>query len=191
MLILLGKSCSGKSTIQRELINLGMEPILEYTTRPKRVGEVNGEQYHFVTDRDFKRLKRIGYFAVNVSYKVLNGERWSYGIAKEDLSDNKVIITNPLSLGTLKNLTGIHPIVFYIDVNENVAWDRLLKRKGNIYEAQRRIISDRNDFKDIEQHVDFVFANNGVTPPVLLADIIKDTYKKHIKNLKKNNGGIV
>lgn len=191
MLILLGKSCSGKSTIQRELINLGMKPILEYTTRPKRTGEVDGEQYHFITERDFRELKRNGYFSVNVSYKVSNGERWNYGIAKEDLSDNKVIITNPLVLGTIKNLTGIHPVVFYIDVNENVAWDRLLKRKDNIYEAQRRIISDREDFKDIEQHVDFVFANNGVTPPVLLADMIKDTYKKYIKKLKKNNGGIV
>lgn len=184
MLILLGKSCSGKSTIQRELINLGMKPILEYTTRPKRTGEADGEQYHFIMERDFRELKRNGYFAVNVSYKVLNGERWNYGVAKEDLSDNKVIITNPLVLGTLKNLTGIHPIVFYIDVNENVAWERLLKRKDNIYEAQRRIISDRNDFKDIEQQVDFVFANNGVTSPVLLADMIKDTYKKHIEKLK-------
>ena len=175
MLILLGKSCSGKSTIQRELINLGMKPILEYTTRPKRTGEADGEQYHFIMERDFRELKRNGYFAVNVSYKVWMGE---------DFFDNKVIITNPLVLGTLKNLTGIHPIVFYIDVNENVAWDRLLKRKDNIYEAQRRIISDRNDFKDIEQQVDFVFANNGVTSPVLLADMIKDTYKKHIEKLK-------
>lgn len=39
MLVLLGKSCSGKSTIQKELVRLGVTPILEYTTRPPRENE--------------------------------------------------------------------------------------------------------------------------------------------------------
>lgn len=33
MLILVGKSCSGKSTIQKELAKLGIKSVLEYTTR--------------------------------------------------------------------------------------------------------------------------------------------------------------
>ena len=53
MLVLLGKSCSGKSTIQKELVRLGVTPILEYTTRPPRENEKEGKQYHFVTERKF------------------------------------------------------------------------------------------------------------------------------------------
>lgn len=176
MLVLIGKSCSGKTTVQNSLKDLGMEKILEYTTRPKRAGEMDGEQYHFITDRDFKQLNRNGYFAVYTSYKVSNGERWNYGIAKEDLSDNKVIITNPLILGAIKNFTNMHPVIFYLDVNENVAWDRLLKRKDDVDEAQRRIISDREDFKNIEQCADFIIENNGIKTPKELADEIKGLY---------------
>ena len=44
MLILLGKSCSGKTTIQKELSKLGMSPIIQYTTRPKRENEIHGKK---------------------------------------------------------------------------------------------------------------------------------------------------
>ena len=72
----------------------------------------------------------------------------------------------------------IHPVFFYINTNENIIWDRLIKRKDNIDEAQRRIIADREDFSDIEQNVDFVFKNNGELKPRVLADMIKYSYDK-------------
>ena len=186
MLVLLGKSCSGKSTTQKELVRLGVTPILEYTTRPPRENEKEAKQYHFVTERKFWDMCKKNFFAVNKSYKVYNGEIWRYGIAAQDLSDEKVIVTNPKILETLKKNENIHPVVFYIKTDEDVIWDRLLARKDNIDEAQRRLIADREDFKDIEQCVDFVFVNNGVMSPALLANMIKNTYMEQINKLKNN-----
>ena len=65
MLVLLGKSCSGKSTTQKELVRLGVTPILEYTTRPPRENEKEGKQYHFVTERKFWDMCKKNFFAVN------------------------------------------------------------------------------------------------------------------------------
>ena len=43
IIVLLGASASGKSTIERRLAdNYGFEKIVSYTTRPKRHDEING-----------------------------------------------------------------------------------------------------------------------------------------------------
>lgn len=183
MLILVGKSCSGKSTIQKYLKKHGIQPVLEYTTRPPRDGEIDNKVYHFVSEKDFMELKRKKFFAVTTSYKVSNGEIWNYGIALHDLSDEKMIVTNPIGLKKLKEFTNIYPVSFYINTDENVIWDRLLKRKDNIDEAQRRLIADKEDFIDIVDYVDFVFKNNGEIKPSILANMIKDTYEKYITNV--------
>ena len=49
----MGKSSSGKDTIYKKLIqnkNLALKEIIPYTTRPIRVGEQDGVEYHFVTE---------------------------------------------------------------------------------------------------------------------------------------------
>ncbi len=49
MLLLVGKSASGKDTIQKELIKMGMKAVVSYTTRSPRKGEIDGIAYHFIT----------------------------------------------------------------------------------------------------------------------------------------------
>lgn len=58
MLILVGKMGSGKDTIKNELIKLGMKNCCTYTTRPKRLGELDGRTYHFITDEEFETKKK-------------------------------------------------------------------------------------------------------------------------------------
>ena len=53
---LFGKSASGKDTIYRKLMadeSLGLKAVVMYTTRPRRIGETEGKDYHFI---DEKRL---------------------------------------------------------------------------------------------------------------------------------------
>lgn len=58
MIALLGESASGKSTIEKELINkYGLKKIVSYTTRQPRVGEEDGVDYHFVTDAEFEEIR--------------------------------------------------------------------------------------------------------------------------------------
>ena len=50
---LMGKSSSGKDTIFKEISNikeLKLNPIVLYTTRPKRTNETNGVEYFFINE---------------------------------------------------------------------------------------------------------------------------------------------
>lgn len=49
----------GKTSIMDDLRdNLGVKPIVPYTTRDPRPNEIEGQDYHFVTDYEFDALRR-------------------------------------------------------------------------------------------------------------------------------------
>lgn len=56
MIILCGKSGSGKDTVGKELVDMGYKRVVTYTTRPMRPGELDGHQYHFVSVDKFEEL---------------------------------------------------------------------------------------------------------------------------------------
>ena len=101
--ILFGKSGVGKSTLYKKLIDdeeLDLTPILTYTTRPLRQGEIDGIDYHFLTENEFHRLEEEGEFLESHSYIVANGDIWYYGIAKKDFTNDKekIIIADPYNI---------------------------------------------------------------------------------------------
>jgi len=59
MLVLSSPSGAGKSTIARNLLESDpqLELSVSVTTRPRRGSEIDGVHYHFVTLRDFERLR--------------------------------------------------------------------------------------------------------------------------------------
>jgi guanylate kinase len=59
MLVLSSPSGAGKSTIARDLLSedKGFELSISYTTRQKRGSEIEGVHYHFVSQREFERLR--------------------------------------------------------------------------------------------------------------------------------------
>ena len=90
MIILLGKTASGKDTIVNYLVkNLGYKKLTTYTTRPMRPGEVQNLQYHFISEEDFKEKISHGFF---LEYKTYHTEfdDWYYGSAMEDYEKSKI-----------------------------------------------------------------------------------------------------
>ncbi len=65
LVIISSPSGAGKTTLARRL--LGEFPELEfsvsYTTRPKRTGEREGHDYHFISAEEFQRMAGAGEFA--------------------------------------------------------------------------------------------------------------------------------
>ncbi len=58
MLVLSSPSGAGKNTLSKKLVELDSNLIMStsYTTRTKRVGEKDGQDYHFVEVGDFKEM---------------------------------------------------------------------------------------------------------------------------------------
>lgn len=64
LFVLSSPSGAGKSTIARLLLAAddGISLSVSATTRPPREGEVDGRDYHFVSDEEFERMERTGAF---------------------------------------------------------------------------------------------------------------------------------
>ena len=177
MICLLGRTCVGKDTILKQLIsNFGYKPVVSYTTRPARPGEVDGVDYHFIDKSQFRRMKLQGFFAETTSYNVATGETWYYGTCLKDLNDDSVIILNPEGLRTLKQNKNLNIVYFLITANEETLRERLNKRGDNPEEAERRLKADREDFSDIGELVDFSFSNDLGISIVELSTLINMTY---------------
>lgn len=96
ILTITGPTAAGKSTIERELRQLGCANAISHTTRLPRAGEQSGIHYHFVTDFEYDRLKSEGEFVEAITF----GTR-RYAMSKTALrlavtqAENVVIVVDP------------------------------------------------------------------------------------------------
>lgn len=175
MIVLVGYSASGKSTIEKELVRIGFKRIISYTTRPPRIksGEVDGVDYHFISEVDFMDKLNNGFFAENTKYDTVDGV-WRYGAAIEDVDNNKVCVLNPDGLSQLKANKDLNIKSFYINVDEDSIHEKLNFRGDKKSEYERRLESDKTDFCGIEDKVDFIINNYKYikTPNELVSEIL-------------------
>ena len=155
MIVLVGESASGKSSIEKYLVvNYGYKKIVSYTTRSPRSGEVDGIDYHFIDTNKFLELKEQNFFAETAKY---NG--WYYGTAKEDCTNDKVAVLTPHGLRQISKLSDIDVTSFYINVPRRDRLIKILQRGDDIEESYRRNLSDVGQFDGIEDEVDYVINN--------------------------------
>jgi guanylate kinase len=83
ILVITGPSGVGKGTLIKGLLERvpGLELAVSATTRKPRSGEVNGVDYHYLSDDDFDRRVAAGEFVEHAEYA---GNR--YGTLKSELS---------------------------------------------------------------------------------------------------------
>lgn len=178
MIILTGKSCSGKDTILKELTKLGYQKIITYTTRPPRKKEIDGLSYNFITEKDFLEKITNNFFAEYDAFHSVEGE-WFYGSSKDSYfnSQDKAIILTPKGISQIKVSGFTNFKVFYIDAPEEIIKERLEKRGDKKEEAERRMLKDDMDFIGISQITDYTILNDGKYSPEFLAKIINMGYK--------------
>ena len=170
MVVLVGESASGKSSIERYLVNNhGYSKVVSYTTRQPRDGEVDGVDYHFISNEQFLKLEEQGFFAETAVY---NG--WYYGTAKKDCTDDKIAVLTPHGMRQLKKIKDIKIISFYINVPRRDRLIKILQRGDDIEEAYRRSLSDVGQFDGIKDEVDFIIDNNGYEKSIMeMAEEVK------------------
>lgn len=162
IVVLLGKTSSGKDTVCNQLIQKGYKKLVTYTTRPMRPDEVQDKTYHFISKEEFETLISKGFFAEHTSYDAKEGT-WLYGSAYDDYENESdlIVILNPSGYEQiLKNLNKEDITSFYIYSNIKTIKNRLKKRGDKKEEAERRIEADLIDFKGLEDKVDHIVYNN-------------------------------
>lgn len=167
MIILVGESASGKSTIQNVLVSrYGYKKYPSYTTRPKRENEINGKDYFFVSEEQFTEKEKDKGFVETAQYY-----KWYYGTPVEALKEDAVLVLTPKGFRQVKriademqdNLFSLHSFYIYVPRRDRLV--KMLSRKvhggreDDIEEAYRRNISDIGMFDGIAEEVDYVVDN--------------------------------
>ncbi|MCD8046722.1 MAG: guanylate kinase [Clostridiales bacterium] len=157
---LMGKSASGKDFVYKNLLameDLHLKHIVLYTTRPIRVGEVEGLTYFFCTDDEAQEMERAGKVIEMRSYDTVHGI-WKYFTADDgqiDLSkQDYLMIGTPEAYGQIRDYFGVEavcPIYVWVDDGERLA--RALKRERKQEEPKyaemcRRFLADDRDFSE-------------------------------------------
>ncbi len=173
---IIGKSASGKDTIYRKLLEktgagsarkeAGAEsnadtrtlhPVVTYTTRPMREGEVDGREYHFVDVETLERFRAENRLIEERTYQTVYGP-WVYFTADDGAI--RLAEQDYLCIGTLESLAkmqeyygtdAICPI--YIEVDDGERLQRALTRERaedapRYEEMCRRFLADQADFSE-------------------------------------------
>lgn len=164
MIIIIGKTASGKDTVVKMLCEQHIcKKIITYTTRPMRENEVDGITYHFISDEEFKQKINEGFFAEYKSYQSEFGE-WFYGTSEESIlnsDDNSIIILTPQGYkDILSKYPNLNYKSIYLYASNRTIRKRLIERGDNKDEAVRRVRHDNKDFRGIYKIVDKVICNN-------------------------------
>lgn len=167
MIVLVGESGSGKTTIREELVKYPKyTKAISCTTRLKRMQEVEGEDYQFLTIEDFERKTKDTYFAEYAEY---NG--CYYGLPLNQIAKNKVTIVEPVGVENLKHQFGRKIVIFYLKASENTRRTRMIERGDSLEVIEKRLLLDRERFSDIKGLVDFTIDTENKTVKEIIFQI--------------------
>lgn len=155
---LMGKSASGKDTIYRVLGERrpDLKPVVLYTTRPKREGEKEGEDYFFVDDDVCDRMEQEDRIIELRSYHTQHGI-WKYFTAVDGQID--LSAASYRMVGTLESYMAMQArfggqiVPVYIEVEDGLRLQRALDRERRqraprYSEMCRRFLADTEDFSE-------------------------------------------
>lgn len=163
LIVISGPSGVGKTTICNEIVSKRKDIVysISATSRTRRKGEVNGREYFFLTEKEFKSWIAKGKFA---EYAIVHGNY--YGTPKEFLEKNLKSgfhVLMDIDVQGAKKLMAIYPDGIYIFVlppNFEELKNRLLKRNtDNPKEIESRLktavkeMEYINDYKYIVKNV--------------------------------------
>lgn len=172
LLILTGKTASGKDTVMAKLLFRlpDFKKVITTTSRAPRDGEKEGIDYHFISASDFRRKIEAGDFIEYVEY---GGNL--YGTEKAQITNNldknliwridpsragqiRQLIKDSFEANLAENLLK-KVIVIYLTVSDDVALTRLKERNLSQEEITKRMQEDAKFWKEYKGSYDFVVEN--------------------------------
>lgn len=141
-LILVGAGGSGKDFFAKKLIEKGAKKSVSYTTRPIRDNEIDGIDYHFISEEEFKHKIEQGFW---YEYDCFRG--WYYGASKLDIETCDLFIKTPAGITFMTKEDRLKYTVIYLDIEESVRKERL-EQRNDVDDVERRLRTDKDAFEN-------------------------------------------
>ena len=145
--ILVGRAASGKDYIRKKFENRGFKYAVSYTTRPPRDGEIDGQDYIFISPEKAQAMIKNDEF---YEYVEFNG--WIYGTTVDQFEEDDVFIMTPSGLAHVDEDSRKKSFVIFIDIDEAVRRKRMMERDMPGDSVERRIEADRKDFENFTNY---------------------------------------
>ena len=157
---IIGKSSTGKDSIEQRLVadpELQLREITQYTTRPKRDGETEGVEYHFITEKEEEKLRKAGKIIEMRAYNTVHGI-WKYMMVDDGAVDLEK--HDYVAVGTLASYNEVRRffpegkvVPIYVDVEKGERLYRaVIRERKSAYpkyeELCRRFLADEADFDE-------------------------------------------
>lgn len=156
---IMGKSSSGKDSLYKSIKEKmpELQGITLYTTRPIRQGEVDGQDYWFISEEKCSQLEEQGKIIELRAYNTVHGI-WKYFTVDDGQID--LMKASYFMIGTLESYQNIKKyytqdvmVPIYIEVEDGIRLSRALKREKAQEEPKykelcRRFLADSEDFSE-------------------------------------------
>lgn len=175
MIILIGPSASGKTSIAKELIEKHhFKKFITNTTRKMRIGEVNDVDYHFISREEFLRKEKDNKL---IEYTLYNGNL--YGTSIEDVSDDKVLIVDINGANKFYEKVKDKIMIFYITCSLDIIKERMISRGDSEESIKARLALDK-DYFDIKKlhHYDYIINTDSESIEAIALDVVNKYNKK-------------
>lgn len=181
IICLMGRTASGKSTIESMLEADGYSRIVSYTSREVREGEKDGVNYFF---RDMETMCRM--YADNKFMEMNTYCGCMYATPAVDIiNKNWICVVEKEGFKNIKNYAEGKGIVLGIllDVLPSTSFNRCVARPGETYEsASHRIINDKEAMKDLAAIADVVI-NAEVDVTEVYREVVKHINRRQAMNV--------
>ena len=155
----MGKSASGKDSIYHEVMKQEPEllPIVPYTTRPIRQGEIEGREYHFCDETRVEELEKAHRIIELRAYDTVYGIWKYFTVADEHIdlaTQNYLYIVTLEGYEKMRSYFGADKVVpIYIEVEDGQRLMRAIERERRqgtpkYEEMCRRFLADTQDFSE-------------------------------------------
>ena len=180
MIILIGRSASGKTTIAKKLIeDYNFKKFVTNTTRKMRVGEINDVDYHFISETEFKKKEEQSMLVESTYY---NG--YYYGTSIEDVSDDKVLIVDINGANKFYEKLQDQVTIFYITASTDTIKKRMIERHDDIESINSRLKIDEEYFNINKLiHYDYIINTDNDS----IDNITLDVFNKYKSFLQSKN----
>lgn len=166
LIVVSGPSGVGKGTVRKALFNMPNNNLVysvSMTTRPKRVGEVEGVDYYFVTKKEFLERKKQEKFLETAEFV---GNYYGTPLDKVneqlDLGNEVVLEIEVEGAQQVKKKMPDCVMIFIVPPGKQALYDRLRRRGTESEEViQERIEKANREFK-LAHLYDYIVVNDDV-----------------------------
>lgn len=166
VVLLVGKSGSGKTEIAKTLYTKGYDVLQSYTTRKPR--SKNEWGHLFCSTDEYEQFKNEDDI---VAYSYFDNNH--YFSTKSQIYATDIYVVDPDGVEDLKkNIEDINFTVIYLNVNANTRRNRMHIRGDSVEMIRQRLINDERKFGNLK--FDYAIPNNNLNKAIKIIEYIME-----------------